>query len=131
MAFLAVPGPFDFSLTTERFRAFGADRATLWHEGGLYRVVGGREVRFEAAEGGVDVDPLDAETEPVARAVLGLPFELGPFYARAAEDDVLAPIVHRLAGFRPSLAPDPPVFAAATRRPGRCARAGRCARDAR
>jgi DNA-3-methyladenine glycosylase II len=107
MAFLAVPGPFDFSLTTERFRAFGADRATLWHEGGLHRVVGGREVRIESAEGGVDVEPLDAETEPVARAVIGLPFALEPFYAWAAEDDVLAPIVPRLAGFRPSLAPDP------------------------
>ena len=107
MAFLAVPGPFDFALTTERFRVFGADRATLWHEGGLHRVVGGHEVRIEAAEGGVEVEPLDAETEPVVRAVLGLPFELEPFYAWAAGDDMLAPIVRRLAGFRPSLAPDP------------------------
>ena len=107
MAFLAVPGPFDFALTTERFRAFGVDRATLWHEGGLHRVVGGREVRIEAAEGGVDVEPLDADTEPVARAVLGLAFELKPFYAWAAGDDVLARIVARLDGFRPSLAPDP------------------------
>jgi 3-methyladenine DNA glycosylase/8-oxoguanine DNA glycosylase len=107
MAFLAVPGPFDFALTTERFRAFGVDRASLWHEGGLHRVVGGREIRIEAAEGGVDVEPLDAQTEPVARAVLGLVFELEPFYAWAAGDDVLAPIVPRLAGFRPSLAGDP------------------------
>jgi DNA-3-methyladenine glycosylase II len=93
MAFLAVPGPFDFTLTTERFRAFGVDRASLWHEGGLHRVVGGRELRIEAAEGGVEVDPLDAETEP--------------FYAWAAEDEILAPIAPRLLGFRPSLAPDP------------------------
>lgn len=107
MAFLAVPGPFDFALTTERFRVFGVDRASLWHEGGLHRVVGGREVRIEAAEGGVDVEPLDAETEPVVRAVLGLAFELEPFYAWAAGHDVLAPIVPRLLGFRPSLAPDP------------------------
>jgi DNA-3-methyladenine glycosylase II len=64
-------------------------------------------VRIEAAEGGVDVEPLDAETEPVARAVLGLAFDLAPFYAWAAGDDVLGPIVPRLAGFRPSLAPDP------------------------
>jgi 3-methyladenine DNA glycosylase/8-oxoguanine DNA glycosylase len=104
---LPVPEPFDFALTTERFRAFGVDRASLWHEGGLHRVVGGREVRIEAAEGGVDVEPLDAETEPVARAVLGLTFELEPFYVWAAGDDVLAPIVPRLLGFRPSLAPDP------------------------
>jgi 3-methyladenine DNA glycosylase/8-oxoguanine DNA glycosylase len=107
MAFLAVPGPFDFALTTERFRAFGVDRARLWHEGGLHRVVGGREVRIEAADGGVDVEPLDAKTEPVVRAVIGLPFELEPFYAWAADDEILAPIVPRLAGFRPSLAPDP------------------------
>jgi 3-methyladenine DNA glycosylase/8-oxoguanine DNA glycosylase len=107
MAFLVVPGPFDFALTTERFRVFGVDRATLWHEGGLHRVVGGREVRLEEAEDGVDVEPLDAETEPVVRAVLGLTFDLEPFYTWAAGDDVLAPIVPRLMGFRPSLAADP------------------------
>jgi 3-methyladenine DNA glycosylase/8-oxoguanine DNA glycosylase len=107
MAFLAVPGPFDLTLTTERFRAFGVDRATPWHEGGLHRVVGGRELRIEAAAGGVDAEPLDAATEPVVRALLGLEFDLGPFYAWAAEDDVLATIVPRLAGFRPSLAPEP------------------------
>jgi len=83
------------------------DRANVWHEGGLHRVVGGREVRIEAAEGGVDVEPLDAGTEPVVRMVLGLPFELQPFYAWAAGDEMLAPVVPRLAGFRPSLSPDP------------------------
>lgn len=107
MAFVAVPGPFDFALTTERFRAFGVDLASLWHEGGLHRVVGGREVRIEAAEGGVDVEPLDAAVEPVVDAMLGLAFQLDPFYAWAAGDDILAAIVPRLAGFRPSLAPDP------------------------
>jgi DNA-3-methyladenine glycosylase II len=107
MAQLAVPGPFDFPLTTERFRVFGVDRATVWHEGGLHRVVGGREVRIEAAPGGVDVYPLDAETEPVVRTLLGLAFELEPFYAWAARDEVLGPATKRLRGFRPSLAPDP------------------------
>jgi 3-methyladenine DNA glycosylase/8-oxoguanine DNA glycosylase len=104
---LAVSGPFDLALTTERFRAFGVDRATVWHEGGLHRVVGGRELRIEAAQGGVDVEPLDTETEPVVRCVLGLVFELGPFYDWAAADDVLGPATRRLAGFRPSLTPDP------------------------
>src|SRR5437762_12460235 len=80
-ALLAVPAPFDFSLTTERFRAFGVDRASLWHEGGLHRAVDGREVRVEAAPGGVEVEPLDAQTEPVVRAVLGLSFDLEAFYA--------------------------------------------------
>ena len=79
----------------------------MWHEGGLHHVVGGREVRIEAAPGGVDVEPLDAETEPSVRALLGLPFELGPFYDWAAGDDVLGPATRRLAGFRPTLAPDP------------------------
>ena len=89
MAFLAVPGPFAFALSTERFRAFGVDRANVWHEGGLHRAVGGREVRIEAAPGGVDVEPLDAETEPVVRTLLGFAFELEPFYAWAAGDEVL------------------------------------------
>ena len=62
---LLIPEPYDFALSTERFRAFGPDLANLWHEGGLHRVVGGREVRIEAAPGGVDVEPLDAEIAPV------------------------------------------------------------------
>jgi 3-methyladenine DNA glycosylase/8-oxoguanine DNA glycosylase len=107
MALLAVPGAFDFALTTERFRAFGVDRANLWHEGGLHRVVGDSEVRIEAAPGGVDVEPLDAETEPVVRTLLGLAFDLEAFYAWAAEDSVLAPLTHALRGFRPPLTPDP------------------------
>jgi DNA-3-methyladenine glycosylase II len=107
MALLAVPGTFDFALTTERFRAFGVDRANLWHEGGLHRVVGGREVRIEAAPGGVDVEPLDEETEPLARRLLGLPFDLEAFYAWAADDAALARIVPPLRGFRPPLTPEP------------------------
>jgi DNA-3-methyladenine glycosylase II len=107
VALLRLPGPFDFELSTERFRAFGPDRANLWHEGGLHRVVDGREVRIESAPGGVEVDPLDAETEPVVRKLLGVEFELGPFYRWARRDAVLGRLVRRLAGFRPPLAPDP------------------------
>jgi 3-methyladenine DNA glycosylase/8-oxoguanine DNA glycosylase len=107
MAFLAVPEPFDLALTTERFRAFGIDQATVWYEGGLHRAVGGREVRIESAPGGVDVEPLDAQKEPIVRTVLGLAFDLQSFYAWAAADDVLGPATLRLQGFRPSLAPDP------------------------
>jgi len=104
---LRLPEPYDFDLSTERFRAFGADRANLWHEGGLHRVIGGREVRIEAAPGGVDVVPLDDETRPVVEKLLGLEFDLPPFYAWAAGRPVLGELVPRLVGFRPPLAPDP------------------------
>jgi DNA-3-methyladenine glycosylase II len=104
---LALPDPYDFELSTERFRAFGPDLANLWYEGGVQRVVGGREIRIEAAPRGVDVEPLDAETGPVARAVVGADFELDPFYAWAQGDEVLRELVPRLAGLRPPLAPDP------------------------
>jgi DNA-3-methyladenine glycosylase II len=104
---LPLPNPYDFELSTERFRAFGPDLANLWHEGGLHRVVGGGEVRIERSPGGADVEPLDAETEPVAKALLGADFDLEPFYAWARADEVLGPLVGRLAGLRPPLAPDP------------------------
>jgi DNA-3-methyladenine glycosylase II len=107
MAMLAVPHPYDFELSTDRFRVFGPDLANLWHEGGLHRVVEGREVRIEAAPGGVGVGPLDAQTEPVVRSVLGLPFDLDEFYAFASSEPLLARLVEGLAGFRPPLAPDP------------------------
>ena len=124
---LRFPEPYDFEVSTERFRAFGADLANLWHEGGLHRVVAGREVRIEAARKqsgsrmnrepsdtalssaavGVDVEPLDDETRPVVQKLLGSEFELAPFYAWAEDQPVLAGIVPRLLGFRPPLAPDP------------------------
>jgi DNA-3-methyladenine glycosylase II len=107
MALLAVPAPFDFALSTERFRAFGVDNASMWHEAGLHRVVGGRALRIEAVPGGVDAEPLDAETEPVVRALVGLAFDLEPFYAWAGGDEVLREIVPPLVGFRPPLIPDP------------------------
>jgi 3-methyladenine DNA glycosylase/8-oxoguanine DNA glycosylase len=107
VTFLALPDPYDFDISTERFRSFGIDLANLWHEGGLHRVVDTREVRIESAPGGVDVEPLDAETEQLVLKLLGAEFDLGAFYAWAAGDRVLAPLAARLAGFRPPLAPDP------------------------
>ena len=107
MALLAVAGPFDLALTTARFSAFGPDRATLWRNGTLHRAVGRREVRIVAAAGGVEVEPLDAETQPVVRRLLGLDFELEPFYAWTAGEPLLAPLPARFTGFRPSLSPDP------------------------
>ena len=107
MALLELPGPFDFALTTERFRAFGNDLANLWVDGALHRVVGTRELRIEAAPGGAEVEPLDDETRPVALALLGAPFELDAFYAWAQDDPVLRELTVALSGFRPPLAPDP------------------------
>jgi DNA-3-methyladenine glycosylase II len=104
---LPLPEPYDFEISTERFRAFGPDLANLWHEGGVHRVVDGREFRIESAPGGVDVAPFDAEIEPVARAMVGADFDLDPFYMWAEQDEVLGTLVRRLAGLRPPLAPDP------------------------
>jgi DNA-3-methyladenine glycosylase II len=64
-------------------------------------------VRIEAVDCGVRVEPLDADTEPVVRKLLGFEFDLEPFAAFAATEPVLARLVPALAGFRPPLAPDP------------------------
>lgn len=108
MPLLRVPAPYDFELSTERFRAFGPDLANLWVDGALHRVVAGREVRLAPGSGGVLVDLLDPATEPVVGRLLGLEFDLAAFGSFANEHDrVLARLVERLAGFRPPLAPDP------------------------
>jgi 3-methyladenine DNA glycosylase/8-oxoguanine DNA glycosylase len=104
---LRIPEPYDFEASTRRYRAFGPDVANLWHEGGLHRVIAGREVRIVAAPGGVDVEPLDAETGSVVERLLGLEFDLDAFAAFAVTDPVLAGLVERFRGLRPPLAPDP------------------------
>ena len=104
---VSLPEPFDFELSTERYRAFGLDLANLWHEGGMHRVLAGREVRITAAEGGVVVQPGDADLAGLVRRYLGEPFDLDSFYAFAATDAVLAKLAQGLRGFRPPLAPDP------------------------
>jgi DNA-3-methyladenine glycosylase II len=104
---LAFPEPYAFELSTSRYRAFGTDLANLWHEGGLHRVVGGREVRITEAPGGVDVEPLSAEIEPVVRKLLGAEFDLDEFYGFAAGEPVLATLVGELRGLRPPIAVEP------------------------
>lgn len=103
MALLALPEPYDFARSTERYRAFGPDLANLWHEGGVHRVFDGREVRIEAATGGVDVEPFEQR----ALHYLGGPFDLDTFYSFAESDRVLSRVVHELRGLRPPLNPDP------------------------
>jgi DNA-3-methyladenine glycosylase II len=104
---LRLPEPYAFELSTARYRAFGTDLANLWHEDGLHRVVGGREVRITAAPGGVDVEPLDDEIEPVVRKLLGAQFDLDAFYGFAATEPVLASLVEELQGLRPPIAVEP------------------------
>jgi len=104
---LEIPQPYDFELSTVRFRDFGSDRATVWHDGGLHRVVAGREVRVTAVPGGVDVDPWNDEAVDEVGRLLGLPFELEAFRAFAAAEPVLGPVLELLPGFRPTMNPQP------------------------
>jgi DNA-3-methyladenine glycosylase II len=104
---LAVPEPYDFERSLDRFTFWGVDRSNVWHDGGLHRVIAGREVRITSANGGVRVEPFDPAIEPVVRKLLGLELELDPFYAFAESNPVLARAVQGLRGYRPPLAPDP------------------------
>lgn len=107
MGFLPVPQPYDFDVSLDRFTFWGVDRANVWDDGALYRVVDGREVRITPAPGGVQVEPLDDLIEPVVAKLLGLELELPPFHAFAQGEAVLADTVRKWPGFRPPLAPDP------------------------
>ena len=107
MARLELPEPYDFELSTTRYRAFGPDLANLWHEGGLHRVVAGREVRITGAPKGVEVESLDDVIEPVVRKLLGTEFDLDEFYAFAATEPTLGPLAVDLRGLRPPLAVEP------------------------
>jgi len=104
---LAVPQPYDFELSLDRFTFWGVDRANVVYDGGLHRVVEGREVRITSADGGVQVEPFDATIGTVVSKLIGLDFDLDPFRAFAQNEPVLADAVRRFAGYRPPLAPDP------------------------
>ena len=102
-----LPQPYDFELSTARFDVYGLDRATRWRDGGIDRFFAGREVRIEAAPGGVDVTPDDETIEAQVLHFLGLPFDLDGFYGWAERDETLARLATGLAGFRPPLQVDP------------------------
>jgi DNA-3-methyladenine glycosylase II len=102
-----LPQPYDFAVSLARFEVYGLDRATVWRDGGVHRVFAGREVRIEAAPGGVDVAPHDAEIEADVLHFLGLPFELDAFSAWARDEPVLSRLTTALAGFRPPLQTNP------------------------
>lgn len=104
---LEIPAPYDFALSTARFRLFGSDGATVLHEGGLYRVVDGREVRVSDAPGGVRIEPWSEAAASEIGRLLGLPFDLEPFREWARRDPVLLRLTEALPGFRPTLNPGP------------------------
>ena len=102
------PQPYDFELSTERFRAFGPDPANLWEDGSLYRVVDGREVEIRSVAGGVRIEPGSGALAAAVRHFLGGPFDLDELARFASTaDPVLARLVRQLRGLRPPLAPDP------------------------
>ncbi len=112
-----LPEPFDFELSTERFRAFGPDPANLAEDGRLFRVFAGHELAIEPAPGGVRIEatgrrapglPAGETITGDVRRFLGGSFDLDALARFAATSDpVLARIVERLRGLRPPLVPDP------------------------
>ena len=102
-----LPQPFDFELSTERFRAFGADPVNAWEDGRLHRVFDGTEVRIEPAPGGVSIEPSDAILAGHVRRFLGASFDVDAFARFAVTDRVLDRLVSALSGLRPALVPDP------------------------
>jgi 3-methyladenine DNA glycosylase/8-oxoguanine DNA glycosylase len=105
MSLLRFPDPYDFELSTFRVRRFGVDLANRVVDGVLHRAIGGRDVAIRAAPGGVVVEPLDDVTRPVVERLLGLPFDLLPFYVWASGP--MSVLVERLRGYRPPLQVDP------------------------
>ncbi len=104
---LRIPAPYDFELSTTRFRNFGSDGATVWHDGGLHRVVAGTEVRITAAERGVAIEPWSDEAASEVGRLLGVSFDLHAFRQWAAGDATLAMVVGSVPGFRPTMNPQP------------------------
>jgi 3-methyladenine DNA glycosylase/8-oxoguanine DNA glycosylase len=64
-------------------------------------------VRIEQAAGGIAISPSDEALVPDVLRYLGGPFDLDAFAAFALGEPVLAPLVERLRGLRPPLAPGP------------------------
>src|SRR5436309_2623311 len=98
---LPVPPPYDFDRSTFRFRLFGDDLASRWHDGGLHRVLqSGLAVRMEA--GGIRAYGRfsDADRAEVAH-LLGAGFDI-PAFAHAHPA-----LASRAPGFRPPLLADP------------------------
>jgi DNA-3-methyladenine glycosylase II len=119
---LVADGPLDATATLARYHLWGEDPANRLDGDVFSRVarVDGRLVPYEVRwSGGVDDVRLTisvphassgAVTRRVTQEVLrvfGLDFDLPGFYRMAKADRALAPLVERLYGLRPTLAPTP------------------------
>lgn len=98
---IELPEPYDFHRSTFRYRTFGADAASVWHDGGLFRVLrSGRTVRIDA--GGVRAEgPTDAADRDEVLHIVGAAFDLAAF--AGAQPQIAA----RAPGLRPPLVADP------------------------
>ena len=119
---LVADGPLDAAATLARYHLWGEDPVNRL-DGDVFRRVlrvDGRLLPYEVRwSGGVDdvrlaVTVPDATGAAVERAVttevrriFGLDFDLAGFYRMAKADRALAPLVERLHGLRPTLAPTP------------------------
>ena len=117
--------PLDVELTLQRYRLWGPDPATVYHQGALYRVAQAAHGRVPfrlTASGtpdrpcvtlafdGTDAPDTRAVVRTEARRLIGADVDLSGFHAMAARDPVLGPLVGResgLWGLRPTLSPDP------------------------
>jgi DNA-3-methyladenine glycosylase II len=98
---IELPEPYDFHRSTFRFRRFGNDAASVWHDDGLYRVLrSGRTVRISADGVRADGPPTVGDRAEVLH-IVGAMFDLAAF-ARAQPQ-----IAARAPGFRPPLVADP------------------------
>lgn len=95
------PTDYDFERSTFRFRAFGDDLASRWHDGGLHRVMrSGLPVRIEAG-GPIWYGTPTAVDQAELGHLLGMSLDLAGFVQ--AHPDIAA----RAPGFRPPLLSDP------------------------
>ena len=98
--------PYDFELSTARFDVYGRDRASLWLDGGIHRVFGGREVRIEAAPG-VSTSRRTTRRSRRRCSTSSACLRSRRLLRLGREGRALGRLATALAGFRPPLQPDP------------------------
>lgn len=119
---IRVDGPLDVPRTLERFRVWGEDPVNRLADGAFLRAIRvdgrwrGYELRWagrvDAARllvstpGDRSTRVLEAAVSEVGR-ICGLELDVDAFCAVAKDDPVLGPLVSRLWGLRPTLAPQP------------------------